>query len=164
MSTTDATLTDTIFARVHIEAVTKESFPPEGLADLVKRYGLHTQHQEAFWIIGNDLLGNVRTIIEVARGSGDVVQVDIAATMTAILATGASAFSVAHNHPTMTALPSASDAQLTHDLMEAANVLGLLFEDHVIVEPGGDSFSFRKAKMIVGARRPKATAASRGRR
>jgi hypothetical protein len=34
----------------------------------VKRYKLHTQPQECFWIIGNDAAGNVHTILEVGRG------------------------------------------------------------------------------------------------
>ena len=148
----------TVFARVHLEATKEERYAPGKLSDLVKRHGLHTQAQEAVWVISNDRHGNVHTIIEIARGSHDKVAVDIASTMTAVLATGAPAFSIAHNHPTMSVLPSSSDIALTHDLMDAANTLGLLFEDHVIVEPTGDSFSFREAKMIAGERRraPKA--------
>jgi DNA repair protein RadC len=81
--------------------------------------------------------------------------------MSAVLATSAASFSIAHNHPTMSVQPSVQDRLLTNSVMDAANALGILFEEHVIVEPGGDSFSFRAAGLINGATRPKTRAASR---
>ncbi len=157
-------MTDVVFARLNLEPITKDHFEVGGLADLVKRYALHTQPQECFWVIGNDAAGNVRTIIEVARGAHDHVNVDIPSALSAVLMSSAPAFSVAHNHPTMSVLPSVSDTQLTHDFMAAANVRGLLFEDHVIVEPGGDSFSFRQAGWINGENRKTPRASKGGRR
>src|SRR5688572_25885402 len=102
-----------VVARVHLEVAREERFAPGKLPDLVKRHGLHTQVQEAIWLVSNDRHGNVHTIIEVARGSHDAVALDIASAMTAVLATGAPAFSVAHNHPTMSVLPSQADIALT---------------------------------------------------
>lgn len=157
-------MTDVIFAKLSLEPITKDRFPVGGLADLVRRYGLHTQPQECFWVIGNDANGNVRTIIEVARGAHDNVKVDIPSALSAVLMSGAPAFSVAHNHPTMSVLPSVADTQLTHAFMDAANVLGLLFEDHVIVEPGGDSFSWREAGWINGKNRETPRKAAGGKR
>jgi len=138
--------------------------PGQGQADIAKAFQLHLEPVECFWIIGNDLAGNVHTIVEVARGSHWTVNVDIAASMTAVLATGASAFSVVHNHPTRDVTPSAEDRDLTNAIMEAANTVGLLFEDHVIVEPGGKSFSFRQAGLINGVTRPQNKAATRRKR
>jgi DNA repair protein RadC len=152
---------NTNFARLHLEITGNETLPIGGLADLVKRYKLHTQPQECFWIIGNDAAGNVHTILEVARGRQDAVEVDIPSALTAVLMTGAPAFSIAHNHPTKSVLPSMADLNLTHNFMDAANVLGLLFEDHVIVDPTGDSLSFRAAGYINGKTRAPAKAASR---
>jgi hypothetical protein len=145
-----------VFARLHLEVEKSEVLPVRGAADLVKRHGLHTQPQECFWAIANDAAGNVRTIMEVARGNHDTVELDIPSLFTVILATAAPAFSVAHNHPTMSVLPSAADIDLTHRVMDAANVLGLLFEDHVIVEPSGERFSFREAGLIGGLDRRQA--------
>ena len=153
-----------VLARVHLEADRVERFPVGGLADLVKRYGLHTQAQECIWVISHDRAGTVHTINEVARGDGDQVALDLPGTLTAVLAAGAPAFSVAHNHPTMDPTPSYADRQLTNTLMEAANSVGLLFEDHVIVEPTGRSFSFRDAGLIIGVNRPGVKAAAPRRR
>lgn len=140
---------ETQLARVHLEVAYKRHVPTKGIVALVKEHGLHTQPQEAFWVIANDRAGNLYTIVEVARGSSFDVSVHLPALLTAVLAAGADTFSVAHNHPTQSALPSQADYQLTHDIMEAANACGMVFEEHVIVEPGGDSFSFRDAKLIL---------------
>lgn len=145
---------ETRFAHIHIESITQEVLPVGGLAELLIRYKLHSRNQEAFWVIANDRAGVVRTIVEVAQGTGDKVDVDIPSMLTAVLAAGAAAFSVAHNHPTMSVLPSQADMDLTRAIMNAANILGLLFEDHVIVEPRGDSFSFRDVGLITGVTRP----------
>ena len=83
--------------------------PNGGQADIAKLFELHLEPVECFWIVGNDMVGNVHTIVEVARGNHHSVEVDIASTLTAVLATGASAFSVIHNHPTMSVLPSPED-------------------------------------------------------
>lgn len=151
-----------VYARVHLEIEKSDVLSFGGLAALVKRYGLHSQPQEALWVIANDAVGNIRTIIEVARGGHAHVQLDLPSTFTAILATAAPMFSIAHNHPTLSVLPSPEDIHLTKSVMNAANVLGLLFEDHVIVEPSGESFSFREAGLIDGATRPKTRAATLG--
>jgi DNA repair protein RadC len=59
----------------------------------------------------------------------------------------ASAFVVAHNHPSGNVLPSDNDCILTRKIEKAAESLELYFIDHVIVAHH-EIFSFRKAKMI----------------
>ncbi|MDR1333854.1 MAG: DNA repair protein RadC [Holosporaceae bacterium] len=59
----------------------------------------------------------------------------------------ASAFIIAHNHPSGNVLPSDNDCILTQKIEQAAESLELCFIDHVIVAHH-DIFSFRKAKMI----------------
>ncbi len=144
--------TNVEFTRLHIEVVRRDVLPTGGrhVADLVKRFGLHSEVQECCWVIANGRNGNVHTITEIARGNHHEVAVDIALVLTAVLAAGAPAFAIAHNHPTMSASPSIADHSLTHSIMDAANVCGLLFEEHVIVEPTGAFYSFRDAGLILG--------------
>lgn len=161
-NTTVSSLTDVQLVRVHIEVLGRETVPNSGLADIVKKHGLHTQAQEAFWVISNDINGNLHRIAEVARGRHDTVDVDIPSLLTAVLATGAPRFSIAHNHPTMTALPSYADRQLTNDVIAAANACGLIFEDHVIVDSTGDSFSFVAAGYVKQGRYARKTTKAAG--
>lgn len=135
--------------RIDRKILTSRHVPTAGLAELVMELGLHQQTQECFWVIANDVAGNLHAVTEINRGSGFNVNVHLPAMLTAVVSSGSDAFSVAHNHPTQSALPSQADYQLTHDVMDAANACGLLFEDHIIVEPGGDHFSFREAGLII---------------
>jgi hypothetical protein len=70
-----------------------------------------------------------------------------------VLTAGGECFTIAHNHPTLGVLPSVEDHQLTHRVMDAANVVGLVFEEHLIVTPTFEFFSFRDAKLLNPAKR-----------
>jgi DNA repair protein RadC len=59
----------------------------------------------------------------------------------------ASAFIIAHNHPSGSVLPSDNDCILTKKIEKAAESLELYFIDHVIVARH-EIFSFRREKMI----------------
>lgn len=142
------------YARVTLEVMKIERVAPSGaLLQLLHRWGLHTQPQECFWVIATDAAGNVRTVVETARGGHAEVAVHVPSVMTAVLTAGGVVFAVAHNHPTLSPWPSVEDQDLTHAMMDAANACGLVFEDHVVVEPGGTHFSFRDAGLIVPAPR-----------
>lgn len=158
-------MTELQYVRIHMEVLKNErlAYGPQAVADLVKRHGLHTQAQEAFWVIAHGGNGNIHNIAEVGRGRHDEVSVDIPSLLTAVLATGAPSFSVAHNHPSMSAEPSYADRNMTNVLMTAANACGLVFEDHVIVEPLGRHFSFADAGMIIGKKKRGATAVAQHR-
>lgn len=54
------------------------------------------------------------------------------------LASGASAFVVGHNHPSGDPTPSREDIAMTQALVEASEVIGLPFLDHVIVARNSD--------------------------
>jgi DNA repair protein RadC len=61
----------------------------------------------------------------------------------------ASAFVVAHNHPSGSILPSDNDCILTKKIERAAESLELYFLDHIIVTHR-EIFSFRREKLIKG--------------
>ncbi|HEX5016557.1 MAG TPA: JAB domain-containing protein [Actinomycetes bacterium] len=158
--------TDIEFVRLHLDVERTKRLHRGGLAiaELVKELGLHTQTQEVVWAITYGENGNLYRIIEVNRGFHNHVDLDLSSLFTAVVATSAPMFSIAHNHPTMLAIPSVSDNNLTEKVMTGANALGLVFEDHVVVEPGGDWYSYREAGRIIGDERKTPKAASRRKR
>lgn len=130
-----------------IGQTSKELRIPKLLHDL----GLSSQTQECFWVIAYDAALNVRTVIEVARGTYSRVKVHLPALYTAVLTAGADRFMVAHNHPTGGYNPTQKDIDLTVAIMAGANALGLFFEDHIIVTPKRGFFSFQQNKLLFPA-------------
>ena len=104
---------------------------------------LERQDQEivAVLCIGTQL--DVRGYTEVARGQRDHVAVDISDVLRVAVASGCSAFILAHNHPSGQASPSDKDRELTDKVREATKVAlpNVTFADHVIIGLG-EWFSF----------------------
>jgi len=125
--------------------------PTGGVPGLLRKLGLSTLTQEAFWVIAYDAAMNIRTIIETNRGTYATVGVHLPSVFSAVLAAGADRFQVAHNHPTGDIRPTAKDISTTQAIMLGANQLGLYFEDHHIVGPGGQHYSFAKNKLLISA-------------
>lgn len=109
---------------------------------ILEEWGLSNSPQECLWVVGYDAMMNARTVVEVARGGFHDVAVHIPALMTSVLAVASDRFQIAHNHPSGDVWPSEEDVALTARVVEAANLLSLFFEDHLIVGPGGQVFSF----------------------
>ena len=59
----------------------------------------------------------------------------------------ATAMILVHNHPSGDPAPSRDDIEMTTAIAQAANVLGVLLHDHVIVG-NGRWFSFRQEKLL----------------
>ncbi len=122
-----------------------------GMARVLREWGLATLTQEAFWVIAYDAAMNIRTIVEVNRGSFATVGVHLPSVYAAVLAVGCDRFQVAHNHPTGDVSPTQKDISVTQAIMAGANNLGLYFEDHHIVGPSGQHYSFAANKLLVPA-------------
>lgn len=54
---------------------------------------------------------------------------------------------LAHNHPSQAAAPSRCDIDLTRQLTGAADLMGIVMRDHVILTASGH-FSFRRAGLL----------------
>ena len=63
------------------------------------------------------------------------VDLHVPTLLAAVLTAGAERFMVAHNHPTGDPSPTHADLVFTLRVREAADVVGLFFEDHLIVTP-----------------------------
>jgi len=118
------------------------------LVRLLQEWGLHQEPQECIWILAYDSAMHFMTIVEVARGSQLGVELHLPTAFAAVLTSGAERFIVIHNHPGGRAVPSEGDLALTKDIIEAANVLGLYCEDHIILASRGGWFSFADRGVI----------------
>jgi DNA repair protein RadC len=86
----------------------------------------------------NQLLAQ-RTI---AEGIPTQATVYIRRVMEEALRVSASAFVVVHNHPSGNPAPSPGDDDTTHDLKQAADLLNLIFLDHLIIGKGNRYYSY----------------------
>ena len=143
------------YATLQLEILKTEKLPGDSrsVAKLCQDWGLGKQPQEVLWVIAYDLNSNIRTVIEVARGGHSEMYVSIPNVLTAVLTTGAIAFTLAHNHPALGLLPSVSDHNLNLAIMEAANAVSLIYEEHLIVGPSDEYFSFVDAGLLKPASR-----------
>jgi DNA repair protein RadC len=100
------------------------------------------KRQESFLAILLD--GRNRLLAEriVAEGIPTQATVYARRVMEEALRVSASAFLVAHNHPSGNPAPSAADDQTTIDLKQAADLLNLVFQDHIIIGSGNSYYSY----------------------
>ena len=55
---------------------------------------------------------------------------------------------VGHTHPGGSLVPSAEDRQLTERLQAAGELMGIVLQDHLILTPQGESYSFRAHHLL----------------
>lgn len=142
-------------SRVHrfitIEQVVRATQPETvELRSLFELWGLTSSTQESLWVIAFDNMEQLKTITEVARGGFHDVLVYPANILAAVLTAHTDRFYIAHNHPSGPVTPTEDDMHLTANVMAAANVAGLSFEDHIITGPEG-WFSFHDAGLLTRA-------------
>lgn len=102
---------------------------------------------ESFYVIYLSTQHHVLAHEELARGTIDQCRVYVREVMRRALEEGASAFIVAHNHPSGSLDPSVEDRKLTGHILSAAKVLEINFLDHLIVSDRGH-FSMAEANMM----------------
>ena len=113
---------------------------------LVKDH-LVSQDQEVFYVLLLDVHSNVRGISEISRGARDRVLTPIPDVLRLPLVDGATAFIVAHNHPSGKTKPSEADKEVTKAIKEAADAVEILFLDHIIVGADG-YYSFSDHNLV----------------
>jgi DNA repair protein RadC len=140
------------FATVHLNIERTETLPnPRGMTHLFREWKLGTATQESFWVLAYDAAMNVRTLVEICRGTYATVGVHLPSLFSAVLLSGSDRFVVVHNHPTNDTTPTKADIDTTKAVMAGANPLGLYFEDHFIIGPTAKAFSFAASKLLVPA-------------
>jgi len=100
------------------------------------------QRQECFLSILLD--GQNRLLAErlITEGIPTQATIYVRRVMEEALRVSASAFVVAHNHPSGHPSPSPADDKTTQELKQAAGLLDLVFQDHIIIGGGTSYFSY----------------------
>lgn len=105
--------------------------------------------RECFWVILLDT--QLRYLADRCISQGDIkgTVTEPRAIFNFVLTKQATAFAVAHNHPSGNPQPSLQDKQLTARLAHVAKELGIRFIDHIIVCDGQDNyFSFANQGLL----------------
>ena len=122
------------------QALTKKRIGSSQEAFEIFHPKLADKNKEEFWVLG--LKKNTVNFIEKINSGGlDTSLVDIRILMKKLLDKEATAFIVAHNHPSGNLNSSKSDQKITHKIKEAANLLNIQFLDHLIIA-GDNYYSF----------------------
>lgn len=103
-------------------------------------------HEEC-WVL---LLNNARRLIGCERlssGGIEATVVDVRTVMALALRHRATAFVIAHNHPSGRLTPSEADISLTRQLVEAGRLMCIPLQDHLIVA-GRRYYSFCDSKRL----------------
>jgi len=105
----------------------------KGPFDLVPHLkDLKDADQEAFYAVSLDAAHQILAIDLISLGGHNFASVDPNILFRRLLANNASAFVVAHNHPSGTATPSEEDKLLTKKIKEGAKLLNLNYLDHLL--------------------------------
>jgi DNA repair protein RadC len=115
---------------------------PARVAELM-RHAAHAE-RECFHVVMLDVRGRLLRAERVAEGSLTQCPVSPRDALRPAVRVGAHGVVFVHNHPSGDPSPSAEDADLTERLRTAAELVGVLARDHVIVAAGG-YFSFVEA-------------------
>lgn len=118
------------------------------LDDLLTEWGVTNATQERMVVVTFDSVTNIRLVQEIAKGGYHDLTVPLPPLLTSVLLSGTDRFQIVHNHPSGDTSPTNLDVQLTAMVMNAANTVGLFFEDHLIVGPDAPTFSFVRSGLI----------------
>jgi DNA repair protein RadC len=100
--------------------------------------------RECFHVVLLDVRGRLLRAVQVAEGSLTQCPVSPRDALRPAVRDGAHGVVFVHNHPSGDPSPSPDDADLTERLRAAAELVGVLARDHVIVAAGG-YYSFVEA-------------------
>jgi DNA repair protein RadC len=141
--------------RARIQNAQPKSFNDAADAAAYIRPRFEGKRQECFLAILLD--GQNRLLAErlIAEGIPTQATVYVRRVMEEALRVSASAFIVAHNHASSQPNPSAADDRTTQDLKQAADLMHLIFLDHIII--GSESRYYSYAGNEEGELTPEAT-------
>ncbi len=115
---------------------------PRRVSELM-RHAAHAE-REGFHVVLLDVRGRLLRAAQVAEGSLSQCPVSPRDALRPAVREGAHGIVFVHNHPSGDPSPSPDDADLTERLRAAAELVGVLARDHVIVAAGG-YYSFVEA-------------------
>lgn len=108
----------------------------EVAVSLMRRH-LNGLPYEEFWVMLLSQSGKVIREVNISRGGVSATMVDVKVVFKHALENYTSAMILFHNHPSGTLEPSAQDDALTRRIADAAKLLDIRVNDHIIVTDGG---------------------------
>lgn len=99
-------------------------------------------HIEIFYVLLVNRHNKVLGVQKVSEGGVAGTVVDPKIVLQAALLANASGLILAHNHPSGNMAPSSQDIEITKKLRQGAKFLDISVNDHLILVPDGDYFSF----------------------
>ncbi|CAA6692619.1 MULTISPECIES: RadC family protein [unclassified Lentimonas] len=121
---------------------------PEKLAEYV-RDGFFDPSVEFFMVVPVNSQNMPFGRVIVSRGTATSCLVNPREVLRPCILCNATAFAVSHNHPSGVSQPSRADIQVTRQLREAGQSMGINLIDHVILgDPGMPIYSFNEAGLI----------------
>lgn len=108
-------------------------------------FQMDRQITEQVYLLAMDNKGIPLGFFFLNQGTVNSSQVDIRGIFIRLLLTNASKFILMHNHTSGEAFPSSQDCRMTKRLKELSEVMGVTFDDHIIIgnEDGtGSYYSF----------------------
>lgn len=96
---------------------------------------------EEFWVVAMNNASKVIKKVRLSVGGIDFTPLDVRLLMRVLIETGATCFTVVHNHPSGSNKPSNPDKLITTDIQKAANIMKIKLIDHIIIA-GRTYYSF----------------------
>jgi DNA repair protein RadC len=104
---------------------------------VLTEFGLTTSAQEQTWVISLDSRNAIRSVTAVSVGTYHECFIGVPTVLSPVLLSATDRFIMAHNHPNGKSNPTKDDIELTVRIQQASKVMGLDFDDHIIVTPDG---------------------------
>jgi len=115
----------------------------EGAYKLLKEnWGNQIGYIEEFNALFLDNKFRVLAFSNIAKGGYSSVHVDLRVAFTTALTLRASSIILAHNHPSGHTKPSPQDIKLTKEFTQVGKVLNITVNDHLILTPQEEYYSF----------------------
>lgn len=100
--------------------------------------------EEHVWLIAVDTRRRCRGIMEISKGSGKASMCPVREILRDVLMMDGTAFSIVHNYPSGDSSPSREDKAVTEKLRNAAKLMELCLDDHIIIGAEGNYYSFHE--------------------
>ncbi len=107
---------------------------PESIAKMFNDvFRLGYKAEEYFYVLCLNAALRPIGVFEISHGGGSSTLINIREIMQRILLSGAIGFVAVHNHPSGCLSVSQDDINTTRRLIEASNLIGIRFLDHIII-------------------------------
>jgi DNA repair protein RadC len=104
--------------------------------------------EECVFLICASSKNKVNGVFEVSIGSINTSIIPIREMFQKALLCGAANIFIAHNHPSGDPTPSTEDIRATQRIKEASEIIGINFNDHIIIGDHGQYISMREQRYI----------------